>query len=110
MYVNNTAGWAGNDVYGGEFYHCFDNKTGGINFQGFEVINCSNTAWPVLANITAPLSSHVSSAPFGVCLCISAGTVDCNIRSIHRAVYPGSILALSLVTVGMCGVGSVLIR
>ena len=103
VYVNNTAGWAGNDVYGGEFYHCFDNKTGSINVQGFEAINCSNTAWPVLANITAPLSCHVSSAPFGVCLCTSTGTVDCNIRSIHRAVYPGSILALSLVTVGMCG-------
>ena len=48
-----------------------------------------------------PLST-VSSDPLVVCPCVN-GTVDCTTTSLDREVYPGQILNVSLVTVGLCG-------
>ena len=104
VYVNNTAALGGHDVYGGQFYHCFSTwRTNITDIESIEAINCSSSRWLVFANISAPLSSYISSAPFGVCLCEESVKPSCNVRSIWRQVYPGSVLSLSLVTVGMCG-------
>ena len=37
-----------------------------------------------------------------MCPCVN-GTVNCTVRSLDRQVYPGQILNVSLVTVGLCG-------
>ena len=46
--------------------------------------------------------SPISSDPLVVCPCVN-GTVDCTTTSLDREVYPGQILNVSLVTVGLCG-------
>uniref|UniRef100_A0A1X7VMG6 Right handed beta helix domain-containing protein n=1 Tax=Amphimedon queenslandica TaxID=400682 RepID=A0A1X7VMG6_AMPQE len=103
VYINNTAGMGGHDVYGGQFYHCFSNQIKNTDIKSIEAINCSSKRWPVFANISSPLSSYISSTPFGVCLCKDSVKASCNVRTIWREVYPGSVLSLSLATVGMCG-------
>ena len=56
-----------------------------------------------IKNVTSvhPLSP-VSSDPMFACLCVN-DTVDCYPTSLNREVYPGQILNVPLVTVGLCG-------
>ena len=69
------------------------------NPYGFDPIDI----FKVLSHINKPISLSVSSDPLGLCLCTDAGITDCTIRLIHRKVYPGSVITLSLAVVGMCG-------
>ena len=107
-FINNTAGLAGNDIYGGLYYSCHLNQSLGLlnstsRYFKSSFYFCSNRTFQILSNIMKPISSSVSSAPLGVCLCTDASTTDCAIRSMHRKLYPGSVLTLSLAVVGMCG-------
>ena len=46
--------------------------------------------------------SPVSSDPIVVCPCIN-GNIDCNTTSLDKEVYPGQLLKVPLLTVGLCG-------
>ena len=104
VFINNHADLAGDNIYGGWFYQCSVSPTNHSYTRiNYEYYSCVNTSCPVFSHIDKPLSSVVSSRAISVCLCSDDGIVDCAIRSINRTVYPGSIITLSLVTVGMCG-------
>ena len=101
-FINNSAATAGDQLYGGVFMTCnviprklLQNLSTGI-IQCIQVPENITTASPV-----HPFSS-VSSDPILVCLC-DDGIVNCTIASIHREVYPGQSINVSLVTVGLCG-------
>ena len=108
FFVNNSAGLAGNDIFGGQFYACNSNPI----YSPFNTSNkyyngsfyfCNNESFPVLHHIKKPISSLVSSNPLGVCLCNDNYDIaDCAKRSISKEVYPGGKLILPLATVGMC--------
>uniref|UniRef100_A0A1X7UF08 Right handed beta helix domain-containing protein n=1 Tax=Amphimedon queenslandica TaxID=400682 RepID=A0A1X7UF08_AMPQE len=98
-FTNNTAIVAGNDVYGGNVFEC--RKNNDID-SFFDVLDC-NESTPLLNKFSKPISSAISSNPYGVCTCTEANGVNCSSRSIQKEVYPGGRVYLSLVTVGMCG-------
>ena len=103
IFVNNIAGNAGNDIYNGLYYHhCLFDSDHAYSFNN-SFYSCTNETFKVLSHISKPISSSVSSAPLGICLCTDAGITDCTITSIHKKVYPGSVVTLSLAAVGMCG-------
>ena len=102
VFINNHADLAGDDIYGGQFVGCLVSST--IHFYNNKhYYSCVNTSCPVFSHIDKPLSSVVSSSGIRVCLCSDDGIVNCATWSINRTVYPGSIITLSLVTIGMCG-------
>ena len=93
IFKNNSAVRGGDNVYGGKF-----SFAKGFPFTLSQMINCSQSykyPWP------KPLSSYVTSDPIAVCIC--NGSVDCTIRSLYKQIYPGQLIALSLVIVGQCG-------
>ena len=98
-FTNNTATLAGNDVYGGNLFGC--RKDNDID-SFFDVLDC-NESTPLLNRYSRPISSVISSNPYGVCTCTEANGVNCSSRTVEKEVYPGGMVYLSLVTVGMCG-------
>ena len=107
IFINNTADIAGNDIFGGQYYNCtlsplvsFFNTS---NYFYDSYYFCNNETFPVLSQFNKPISASMSSRPLDICLCSDAGITDCTIRSLHRKVYPGSVITLSLATIGMCG-------
>ena len=107
IFVNNIAGIAGNDIYNGQYYSCSLNPLlphdANINSFNGSFYSCTNKTFKVLSHFNKSISLSVSSEPLGICLCTDAGITDCTIRSIHRKVYPGSVITLSLAAIGMCG-------
>ena len=102
-FINNSAARAGDTLYGGIFIGClilFSPHM--VKFNISNILQCPT----VSGNITNPTSMHplstVSSDPLVVCPCVD-GTIDCTIRSLDKEVYPGQILHVPLVTVGLCG-------
>ena len=100
-FINNSAARAGDHLYGGVFTFCnglyiIDNRY--LNYL-LQCINVPDTLKN--AKSVHPLSP-VSSDPIVVCPCVN-GTVNCNIASLRREVYPGQAFNVSLVTVGLCG-------
>ena len=100
-FINNSAARAGDHLYGGILTFC--NSVHYMNNTHLHYLLQCNNIPDTLKHATSvhPLSP-VSSDPIAVCPCVN-GTVDCNIVSLHREVYPGQILNVSLVTVGLCG-------
>ena len=92
-FINNSAVIAGDVFYGGEYMECKPYTK--LTYQA--VLHCENLP----KNSIYPLST-ISSDPLLVCPCVN-GTINCTIRSLHKEVYPGQILKVSLVTVGLCG-------
>ena len=96
----NSAIGGGDTIYGGSFFSCNHKPC-----TFLDISNCSNynnyygpylnTYYP------KPLSSYITGDPLGVCICDDS--VDCTIRSLHKQIYPGQLIILSLVTVGQCG-------
>ena len=101
VFESNTAGIAGSDIYGGEFYECRTTDIISSDVDFLQFITCS-FSWRVLYSVHKPLSSHISSIPYGACYCES-DKVNCHNRTVYKSVYPGQFVTLSLVTVGMCG-------
>ena len=99
-FVNNKAGRAGDTLYGGVFTFCQDTMIKD-NFLK-HILHCSNV--PSIIRNAQPVHtlSPVSSDPQVVCPCIN-GTINCSIRLIDREIYPGQILNVPLVAVGLCG-------
>ena len=102
-FTNNNAVRAGDQLYGGAFVFCNDCFGPVHPLDSIQdMIECTN----VPASITNTTSVHplssVSSNPLAVCPCVN-GIVNCSITSLNRQAYPGQILNVSLVTVGLCG-------
>ena len=98
-FINNSAARAGDNLYGGVLTLC-KGRYYGLQYLHY-LFNCANVP-DMLKHATSVHSlSPISSDPIVVCPCIS-GTVDCNITSLNREVYPGQLLNVSLVTVGLC--------
>ena len=93
-FSNNSAGTAGDLLYGGTFIFCQNGP--------YNIIHCPNVP-DIIKNASSvhPLSP-VSSDPLMICPCVN-DTVNCTITSLDRELYPGQILNISLVTVGLCG-------
>ena len=99
-FIDNSAAIAGDQLYGGVFVIC--QKAHKYDYLK-QLLSCTNVPETIKTNVSSvhPLSP-VSSYPLVVCPCVN-GTVNCNVRSLDRQVYPGQILHVSLVTVGLCG-------
>ena len=100
-FINNSAARAGDQLYGGVLTLCSDDSILYNRYLHY-LLQCINVP-DTLKHVPSvhPLSL-VSSDPIAVCPCVN-GTVNCNITSLHREVYPGQIFNVSLVTVGLCG-------
>ena len=96
-----SAARAGDHLYGGILTFC--NSVHYTNNTHLHYLLQCNNIPDTLKHATSvhPLSP-VSSDPIVLCPCVN-GTVDCIIVSLSREVYPGQILNVSLVTVGLCG-------
>ena len=107
LFLNNTGGFGGDNVYGGQYFDCCDRVansdcTAVVIMSFYEVFICSNR------NIfqwfqQKPISSLVTSHPLGVCICNEDSAINCSTRSVDRLIYPGQSISLSLATVGACG-------
>ena len=95
-FSDNYAQIAGNDIYGGYYYYWEYLP----HFN--DIVHCSNNS---VLSLQSLLKAHpsISSAPLGACICINNSYIDCTQRVLHKEVYPGQTITLSLVTVGMCG-------
>ena len=113
LFLNNTAGLGGDNVYGGQYWNCCD---GVANFDQ----NCAyDTSLSLKDSFIErlycfdnklfkwfqqkPISSLVTSRPLGVCICNEDSAINCSTRSVDRLIYPGQSISLSLATVGVCG-------
>ena len=95
-FLANYATIAGNDIYGGYYYY-WDYLP---HFN--DIVYCSNHS-VFSSNCLPKTHSSISSTPLGACICINNSYIDCTQRVLHKEVYPGQTITLSLVTVGMCG-------
>ena len=100
-FINNSAARAGDHLYGGVLTLCnglyiIDNRY--LNY----LLQCINVPDTLKHAPSVHPLSPVSSDPIVVCPCVN-GTVNCNITSLRREVYPGQVFNVSLVTVGLCG-------
>ena len=112
-FTNNSAAIAGDQLYGGVFIFCHisgkiyedHHSFGNIYEDHLDVVvlnNCPNVP-DTIKNVTSahPLSP-ISSDPLVVCPCVN-GAINCIVRSLDREVYPGQMLQVPLVTIGLCG-------
>ena len=97
-FINNSAARAGDQLYGGVFTYCK-----GYYLEYLQtLLQCNNVPDTLKYKTSVHPLSPVSSDPIAACSCVN-NTVDCNITSLDREVYPGQLLNVSLVTVGLCG-------
>ena len=96
-FINNTAGVAGNSLYGGYIDRC----------KGFNGIDTGGiTAFRKIFHYNKTNSSVVSSDPVGVCFCslTSANTLEahnyCQKKNYQITVYPGESFHIPVVLVG----------
>ena len=101
-FINNSAARAGDQLYGGVFTLCKNRYTGNVNRYLQYLFQCNRVPDTLKHDPSVHPLSPVSSDPIAVCPCVN-GTVDCNTISLDKEVYPGRILNVSLVTVGLCG-------
>ena len=92
VFTNNTAGEAGDILYGGAIDHCLTYSIEGAEL-GYDMFDLLST---ITDNST---TSSVSSDPFHVCPCIN-NQPDCSSLSIKRETYPGATFLISAVGVG----------
>lgn len=88
---NNTAGYAGSAIFGGETAGCLRYSHSSVGFfdEVFEIKN------------TAKDPSAISSDPYFVCFCsIGSFQPNCSIDIYHVSVFPGDDFYISAATVG----------
>ena len=101
-FINNSAATAGDQLYGGVFMLCNFSHHHYKPLPKLSIIQCTNVPENIKTASSVHPFSPVSSDPIQVCLC-DDGIVNCTIASLHREVYPGQSVNVSLVTVGLCG-------
>ena len=92
VFNNNTAGEAGDSLYGGAIDSCLTYSING-NRLGYDMFDSLST----ITNNNS--TSSVSSDPFRICACIN-NQPDFNSVSIERETYPGATFLISAVGVG----------
>ena len=114
LFLNNTAGLGGDNIYGGNYWSCCDWVTYSSNpfcTRGYspsiwwyfsKMVHCSDNKL-FKSFQQKPISSLVTSHPLGVCICNEDSAINCSTRSVDRLIYPGQSISLSLATVGVCG-------
>ena len=115
LFLNNTAGLGGDNIYGGNYWGCCDGVAYSYPFctSGHhpsnrsilyfsEMVHCSDNKL-FKSFQQKPISSLVTSSPLGVCICNEDNAINCSTRSVDRLIYPGQSISLSLATVGVCG-------
>ena len=112
-FINNSAAIAGDLLYGGVFMFCQNYVIAQSIYTYLNyLLQCPKIPNSIKNVTSLHQLSPVSSDPLIVCLCVN-DTVDYNITSLDKEVYPGQILNVSLVTVGLCGgvsPGTVVVR
>ena len=115
LFLNNTAGLGGDNIYGGKYWGCCDgvaysNPSCSINdsLSNGNIMYFSKTLYCFDNKVfksfqQKPISSLVTSRPLGVCICNEDNAINCSTRSVDRLIYPGQSISLSLATVGICG-------
>ena len=100
-FVNNTAEYAGSVLYGGTVNHCYTYKLFKYRFHS-SYFHSSEIFNATFHYHKQHGDSHVSSDPYGVCLCNESDYFHCNIKNytFPRSVYPGEAFSISAVTVG----------
>ena len=101
QFLDNNARLAGNDIYGGYFLSFHRLHSFRLYFR--EVVNCELFLRRSFHHCLPKTQSSISSAPIGACVCINNSYIDCTQRVLHKEVYHGENIILSLVTVGLCG-------
>ena len=88
--IGNTAGYAGDHIYGGELSSCKIN-----------MCNSSSMFQDIFTIIPNNSESAVTSNPTGMCFCFE-GKPNCSNKMINisEAMYPGEIINVSVATVG----------
>ena len=105
VFENNSGFIVGDNIYNGAFWNCTYyingiSRVSSTSSNAFlDKTNCSVN--PLFLHFKAPISTYVTSSPLGVCLCSNA-SINCDVRSIERVLYPGQSLTLPLITVGVC--------
>ena len=100
-FINNSAAIAGDQLYGGQFIFCDKSSQVNLLIKTY-IFECHNMPAAIKTAPSVHPLSPVSSDPIAVCPCVN-DTIDCSIMSLDREIYPGQILHVSLVTVGLCG-------
>ena len=115
LFLNNTAGLGGDNIYGGRYWGCCDGVTNnpsnciGNGFYNMNILPLFSKTVYCFDNKVfksfqqKPISSLVASRPLGVCICNEDNAINCSTRSVDRLIYPGQSISLSLATVGVCG-------
>ena len=105
MFENNTAGLAGDAVYGGQIDYCYLIVRQNHTIHGHPYL--SHVVFGELFNITSQHDSSmstVSSTPYGVCFCnTSNGTMDslrCNNMTYPLVVSPGQMVSIGVTAIG----------
>ena len=94
MFVNNTAAWGGNVLYGGNLaWECITHNH-----------TCVDSCLVALKNVSyiTPQDSfsQITSDPLRVCLCNSQNKPDCTIVSRTLSAYPGQTITIKAVVAG----------
>ena len=115
LFLNNTAGLGGDNIYGGKYCGCCDGVaysnpfcTFNTNLSSGNIMYFSKALYCFDNKVfksfhQKPISSLVTSRPLGVCICNEDNAINCSTRSVDRLIYPGQSISLSLATVGVCG-------
>jgi len=97
--INNTAVYAGSDLYGGSVDYCYVPGVGAkllLKPTGPQIFKKIFEFHPNTSDL-----SYISSNPSGICFCQPESvTPNCNISSHNVTVYPGEMFSLSVVVVG----------
>ena len=97
IFTNNTAGEAGNELFGGWVDICI-NYISSLNLieEGGDYFNLTFHFLPDPNDI-----SSISSKPYRVCICTENSSFpNCSITQYNTTSYPGTTVHLSVVTVG----------
>ena len=89
-FENNTAGVAGDVLYGGYPNNCIVNGV----YEPLSIFQCINFNYTMQTGL-----SIISSDPTGVCICDS-GRPNCSKKLLFRKVFPGESLNISAAVVG----------
>ena len=92
--INNTAGYAGDHIYGGSFDSC-------------KINNCNSSElfkslFIITPNKTNSAPSAVTSDPQRICFCTDGVNIECQMQTMHypTTVFPGDNISFSAVIVG----------
>ena len=101
VFLNNSAGEAGSDLYGGTISNCIVQSHSWL-FQGYQSVQIFHTLFHFKSRSLNAIS-RISSDPFKVCTCDESASIVTSCNSIMRphSAYPGALFKLPLVLAGL---------